>query len=181
MKVQLRKGNIGDYLMFGELVRGGYNLPDISPLQVIDCGANIGMFAIQAACYFPEASLTCYEPDSENFELLLRNLEINRIKADLRQKGVWSTSTTLYFHPSSNKGTFGYVDEPPPGIEMPCELPDINDNNCWLKIDVEGAEYEVVSAIMGKRVFPAHISMEIHYYDKKGKELVNLLRDVAIR
>ncbi|MEO0687799.1 MAG: hypothetical protein AAFY76_22780, partial [Cyanobacteria bacterium J06649_11] len=63
----LRAGNSADYLMAGELVRGGYELPNFEPQVIIDGGANIGMFAIQALRHFPKAKLICYEPDSSNF------------------------------------------------------------------------------------------------------------------
>src|SRR5450432_3433461 len=58
----MRQGNEDDYKIGGELVRGAYQFPNFTPDQIVDCGANIGMFTLHASSYFPDAHVICYEP-----------------------------------------------------------------------------------------------------------------------
>ena len=168
----MRKGNEADYLIGGELVRGGYEIPPFEPKTIIDGGANIGMFAIEASSYFPNAKLTCYEPDSTNFQQLKENLSHNNLDIEILPLGLWSKETTLYYHSQSSHT--GFVDENPPGVPIPCTVPKIGDD-CWLKLDIEGGEYEVLPALLEQGLYPRWISLEIHSFDTKGKSIITLL------
>jgi len=68
-----------------------------------------------------------------------------------------------------------FIDDKPPGFPVACVLPVIGED-CWLKLDVEGAEHEVLPALFAKGYFPRWISTEIHFFDKKGKNILSLLR-----
>jgi FkbM family methyltransferase len=131
----MRHGNEGDYLMTGELIRGGYDYPDFEPKAIIDGGANIGMFAVQAVTRFPKAKVICYEPDPSNFQTLNKNISLNDLQIETQPLGLWSKDCTLYYH--ANTSETGYVDEIPPGIPIKCTLPAIEEDT-WLKLDVEG-------------------------------------------
>jgi FkbM family methyltransferase len=175
---EMRKGNEGDYLIAGELVRGSYPVPPFTPQSIVDAGANIGLFSIHASRYFPKARLTCYEPDPSNFVQLKKNLSLNRIEAQLEPVGVWSKNCTLYYHAQSSET--GYVDEHPPGRPIACQLPAIGPE-CWLKLDVEGAEHEVLPALFAHNDYPRWISMEIHGFNIRGAALLSLLRHHGYR
>ena len=169
----MRFANEGDYLIGGELVKGVYEIPNFQPELIIDGGGNIGMFSILAKSYFPQAKLVVYEPDNNNFEQLKKNLALNQIEGEVNQLGLWSKDVTLYYH--SNSSETGYVDENPPGEPISCTLPDVT-ANCWLKLDIEGAEYEVLPTLLNNSKYPRWISMEVHYFDTKGQALLSLLR-----
>ncbi|MEM9446957.1 MAG: FkbM family methyltransferase [Cyanobacteria bacterium P01_E01_bin.6] len=173
VKFLMRRGNEGDYLMAGEFVRGGYQVPNFEPEMIIDGGANIGMFAIQAAHQFPNATIVCYEPDPDNFQLLCNNLKRNNFQVKTHKLGLWSKDTTLYYHTKSSET--GFVNENPPGVPIRCILPQIREN-CWLKLDIEGAEYEVLPTLLEQKQYPRWISMEIHDFDTKGRSIVDLLK-----
>lgn len=170
----MRRGNEADYLMGGEMVRGGYNLPNFEPKVIIDGGANIGMFSVHAMNHFPKAQLICYEPDAVNFAQLQKNLTLNGLRAQVHPLGLWSSDTTLYYHARSSET--GFVDQFPPGIEIACTLPKIQPD-CWLKLDIEGAEYEVLPALLNQESLPRWISLEIHKFDTRGQALLTLLRE----
>lgn len=51
-----------------------YKINFNNPKFVLDCGANIGLFAIHIKNEFPEAKIICVEPDPENFDALRKNL-----------------------------------------------------------------------------------------------------------
>lgn len=174
----MREGNIADYLIGGELVWGAYNPPPQKPTSIVDGGANIGMFSLLAHAYFPEVGIICYEPDKANLRQLERNFAANQISAEIVPKALWSKETTLYYHAGASYA--GYVDESPPGEEIACSIARVEDG-CWLKLDVEGAEHEVLPEILARGVRPAFISMEIHSNNEKGVKLVRLLEQSGYR
>jgi FkbM family methyltransferase len=174
----MRKGNMADYLIGGELVWGAYNPPLKTPVLIVDGGANIGMFSVLAHAYFPDVPIVCYEPDKANLRQLERNLSVNGISAEVVPKALWSRETTLFYHPGASYT--GYVDESPPGEEIACAMARV-ENGCWLKLDVEGAEYEVLPQVLASGVRPAFISMEIHSNNAKGGALVSLLEASGYR
>jgi hypothetical protein len=48
-------------------------------------------------------------------------------------------------------------------------------------VDIEGAEYEVLPAILQGAILPRWISIEIHYFQERGMELLELLRSYGYR
>ena len=173
-KLLFRPGNVADYWIAGEFVRGSYKPPSFTPKSIIDAGANIGTFSIHAKAFYPEATLVCFEPDEDNYRQLVLNLAENGIDGNCRMKGAWSKSGKFYFH-RSNSHT-GYVDDSPTGIPIDCELPEIGPD-CWLKMDIEGSEYEVLPSLLENGRFPRFISMEIHHYTERGSSLIRLLQE----
>ena len=171
----LRKGDIADYLIAGEMIRGEEHLPpSLPPAKIIDAGANIGGFMIVASRMYPEVPMICYEPSASNFEILQKNARDNGIQVDLRCMGVWSKSCDLYFHAQASYN--GYMSESESGLPaIPCELPEA-DTHTWLKMDTEGAEYEALPALFERNCFPYHISLELHHRIEKGNELISLAR-----
>lgn len=178
VSLSMRQGNVSDYLMAGELIRGGYQSPDFTPKSIVDGGANIGTFAIMAAKLFPNARLYCYEPDSENYIQLQKNLVLNRIQADVKQMGLWSDSQICYYHPSTSET--GYINNDTSGNPVFCELPDVGED-CWMKLDVEGAEYVVLPELFRRQHYPRWISLEIHFFEEKGESLITLLGEHGYR
>jgi FkbM family methyltransferase len=169
----LRQGNEADYLIASEFLNGGnYPAPDFEPEQIIDGGANIGLFSIVASTLYPRARLICYEPDLDNLEQMRRNLHINGVRAEIHQLGLWSQDATLYYHARASHT--GIISEDPRGVPVHCVPPEIG-ANCWLKLDVEMCEYEVIPALLKDGIYPRWISMEIHLYDKQGQLLTELL------
>ncbi len=174
--IWLRKDNLSDYLVFGELVMGGYKLPDrlkFCPSSVLDGGANIGLFSIFANAKFPGINVTCYEPDQDNLVQLHRNLAANKIAAEVVPKALWSKAAELFFHPSDSYN--GFVNMEPSPYPISCVLP-VLPGQCWLKLDIEGAEYEVLPALLEAGRKPDIISMEIHDYNQRGQRLLSLLK-----
>jgi FkbM family methyltransferase len=169
----IRKGDLADYLIAGEMIRGvEHAFPRCPPGRIIDAGANIGAFMVLAARTYPDVPLICYEPGAANFELLQKNANDNGLKVDLRRMGVWSKSCSLYFHAqASYNGYMSEVENELPAIS--CELPEACQQT-WLKIDAEGAEYEVLPAMFQNQCFPYHISLELHHRNVRHNDLVLL-------
>jgi FkbM family methyltransferase len=49
----------------------------LRPLRVLDLGANVGLFGVDAFARYPQAEVTSYEPDPGNFPLLARCAGLN--------------------------------------------------------------------------------------------------------
>lgn len=176
---KLRADEDGDLSVASEFIRSGYEFPDTTPAQIIDGGANIGLFAVMASRRFPEVRVACFEANPDNILALQRNLAINHANAEAINQALWSGDSELVFH--SHMSYSGHVSEggaePETGnvIKVKAILPDVG-ADCWLKIDIEGAEYEVLPALFAAGHFPRWISAELHYYREKGGAVVEAMR-----
>jgi len=174
ISLAMRLGNRADYLVGGEFIQGGYEAPDVAPSAIVDAGANIGTFSLAAGARFPGVPIVAYEPDEANVALLRRNLEDNGIKGEVRQMGVWSEAITMFFH--AQESYTGFLSNNATNLSVECELPTISADS-WLKLDIEGAEYEVLPAFFRAGMFPRFISMELHYRRERGDQLIKLARN----
>src|SRR5262249_49755487 len=84
----------------------------------------------------------------------------------------------LFFHPSRSDA--GHVDEMPSAFPIDCTRAEVPDG-CWLKLDIEGAEYEVLPQILLTGARPAIISLEIHHFSTRGALLLQNIRDAGYR
>lgn len=126
-----------------------YRLPAVTENPVIlDCGANIGLSVIYLKNRYPEAGITAFEADPGIFRYLTDNLRSfgYEEKIQLINKAVWSKDTVLRFQSEGadggrveNTGSSG-------GIEIPAIRlkPLLNRKIDFLKMDIEGAETEVL-------------------------------------
>lgn len=171
--ISLRVKNYADYFIFWEFLGGFYEPPEHA-LQIVDCGANIGLFAVHAALVFPHARITCFEPDGKNFKLLCKNLEQNNIVANCLQRGVWSSKISGFYH--SRQAFDGFISLEPSDIPVDCEVPEIGPRT-WLKMDIEGGEYEVLPVVLSSKILPIQISMEVHDFYSRGGKLRDLMKE----
>lgn len=133
-------------------VRGEYEIEyGMVPEYVIDCGANIGMFAVWIKSRYPNAKLICIEPDPENFEILKKNVSHYKDVICVNC-GIWSKNTLLKVYDKYNKGKWGMVVEEDlengsvqalsiASLVEQHNLPRID----LLKIDIETSEKELFS------------------------------------
>lgn len=118
---------------------------------ILDCGANIGLSVIYFKKLFPKSRIIAFEPDDSIFHTLKQN--VGQFKYDdvvLMNKGLWEKETTLSF---LAEGTLGgrVVDHQSTASQrdivsiQTVRLKDYLDQEVdFLKIDIEGAEYEVL-------------------------------------
>jgi FkbM family methyltransferase len=80
---------------------------NIEPKSILDGGANIGLAAVYFATIFPEAEITCVEPQEDNFRILEMNIRgYSRIKAV--QAAVWK-DTGFIKVVNEGLGNWGFV------------------------------------------------------------------------
>ena len=152
---------------------------------VIDIGAHIGSFAIE--CALRGAKVIAFEPDTDNFNLLVKNIEANKLCGRIIpvNKAVSDSSgTVMIYKDNVNYGSHSidkkYVDHiSNDKIEVTAVA--INDvlkdykKIAMLKLDCEGAEYDIINAASLLNV--DKIVMELHDKSRHGELLQKLLNE----
>jgi len=147
---------------------------------VLDIGAHIGIFSIFAAKKAKNGKIYSFEPLKNNYILLKKNLKINGIKNVIPiNKAVSNkTSKKMINISNSNTGSSSFVLDEHSGsiiVQTTSLQKIISDHKLtkinFLKMDVEGAEYEILSNCT-KNVLKKidKISMEVHPLDKNNNE-----------
>jgi FkbM family methyltransferase len=128
--------------------------PRNHPPVFVDIGAHIGKYSVLAGRNLKgRGHVIAIEPDPENFGLLQRNVELNKLtNVHLLNVGCWSRDGVLSLHRArGNLGAHSFIDDV--GLEcvsvgvrtLDSILSDLNVTTVdLLKVDVQGAEAEVL-------------------------------------
>lgn len=168
--VYYRPGTSDRGLVYNILIQKGkkaeyYIDPAVKPEVILDIGANIGITAIWMARMFPAATIYCFEPVAENFEILKKNIEpYPNIEAC--QFGLGKSDCMLDIFPNSDSTNYGgfsvfNLDEDANNAgtsQTAATQVRIRDTNAVLKelhieradiikIDTEGAEYDILTTL----------------------------------
>jgi len=149
---------------------------------ILDCGANIGLSVIYMKREYPKATIVAFEPDEKNFGLLKTNVATYGFTGvDFRKEAVWKENTILRF---SNDGSMASkIEITPTGntIEIKAvRLRDFMDREIdFLKIDIEGAEYEVLKDIADKLHLVKNMFLEYHGTFQQNAELSEMIDIVS--
>ena len=125
--------------------------------NVIDVGANIGLLSLTFASRCPQGIIYSFEPDSETFQKLYQNVNLNsfnNIKLFRQAIGARKTTGKLYKLYASNPGANRILQDKP-AVSVPSELVEIDTLDQYdqlgyfsgvdlIKIDVEGFELFVL-------------------------------------
>jgi len=124
---------------------------------IVDVGANIGLFTIRMKQLWPKARVLAIEPHPHNFERLTGHIEANHL-SDVRaiQAGLAEQCgcMDLYLDPRNIGGHSMYKTSSTPPISVPVSTleqvlreNDVTGGNILLKLDCEGCEHAVISAL----------------------------------
>lgn len=151
-------------------------IPSNTKPVIIDCGANIGISVLWFAKQYPDAFILAFEPDDYLFSLLKRNTNANNIMADLRNQAVWTEGKELKF--SSGKRQNSKLSESGTttvkGIRLKEVLAAFTRIDL-LKLDIEGAEYEVIRDCRDELHRVNYLFVECHFMDGRISEVLTLL------
>lgn len=132
---------------------------------ILDCGANIGLSIIYMKQLYPEARIIGFEPDERNFGLLQRNIEsLGYQNVSVRREAVWIENTELQFADTGSMSsrieqTDSGKTKPVKAIRLKELLTEPVD---FLKLDIEGAEYEVLKDIKDELSVIKNMFLEYH-------------------
>lgn len=134
---------------------------------IIDCGGNIGLSALWFKMNYPEADITVFEPGPDLFALLKTNLDRYQLgDVQAEQAAVWNQETTL--HLGNDRADGGFTSTEAGSDNRPIQAVRLADRITapvdLLKMDIEGAEFEVMQdlAKTGKLKFIGNIAGELH-------------------
>lgn len=145
---------------------------------IIDCGANIGLSVIYLKQRFPDAEILAFEPDRINFELLQKNTQsFNLQQILLKNEAVWTDETELKF---TSDGTMSSKIEAASTknsvtVKATRLKNYLNRKVDFLKIDIEGAEYQVVKDIQHQLMHVNNLFLEYHGSFQQNNELIEIL------
>lgn len=140
--------------------------------NIIDCGANIGCATLYFKFLAPDARITCFEPSPQVFPYLERNVIENRLKdVTLIQAACGRINTSVTFHVRPDHSTASNTANIWGGETQDYEVQQvrlsdhITETVDLLKLDVEGAEWEVIEDITssGKIALVHRLIIEFHH------------------
>jgi FkbM family methyltransferase len=151
---------------------------------IIDCGTNIGMSLLYFSNLFPDSEIYGFEADPLIFNLCNKNLIKNKIKnVKLINKAVWKNNNGIKFYSDGNDGgriNTTSINENTKEHEMSSiRLHDFLlsfEKIDFLKIDIEGAEYDV---LLDCKDILSHIdNIFIEYHCDFSSQKLNIILDI---
>jgi FkbM family methyltransferase len=147
--------------------------------KILDCGANVGVSCWYFYRNFPGARITAFEPDPEIFACLQENLAASGCAGiELVPKAVWSADTVLQFQADGADG--GRIEASAGGRRQ--EVPAVRLKNFLaepvdlLKLDIEGAETEVLRDIAPALALVRNVFVEYHSFAGQQQTLGELMQ-----
>ncbi len=171
------------------MLRGLYDFPSDEPSpRIIDGGANIGLSVIRFKQLHPTAVVTAFEPDDQAFDALQRNIESFGLQdVQLRREAIWtSNGHQAFFREGADAGRLGkpHRGEVPRAVPTQRLRPLLEEPLDMLKLDIEGAEFDVLADCRDQLQQVRRVLVEYHsFVDREQElcELLQILRDAGFR
>jgi len=166
-----------------------FNSKNFSPV-IIDCGSNIGLSILYFKQLYPTAKIIGFEADPDIYNILYNNISIfGHNDVELINKAVWTKEGYIEFQVEG--GASGMITDNS-GAENVIRLPSIRLKDTlrqfetidFLKVDIEGAEYDVIQDCQEELHRAHHLFIEYHSMDNKDQqlsELLTILHDTGFR
>lgn len=170
------------------------------PIQVIDCGANIGVSLLYIKTRAPHARVTCFEPNPAARAILKENIAANGWSNDVqvfpyalgKKKGTVDFFVDEKEATSSGGSTASHLRDKNRGLNSYAVEVDtlshyIENDIDFLKIDIEGPEFDVLEELAAQQKLRsvAAIQLEYHYipgfFTRKLSEMLALLESEGFR
>lgn len=145
---------------------------------IIDCGANIGLSILFLKNQFPNSNILAFEPDEYNFKLLQKNTkELQNVT--ILKKAIWKENGFIDFHDSGSQSShISPVTSLKANNVKRIETIRLKDLLIkpieFLKIDIEGAEYEVLKDCSQELKMVKNIFIEYHGFFEQMSKLTEI-------
>lgn len=145
---------------------------------IYDCGANIGMSCLYFKKMAPKASIKAFEPDQYISGFLKKNLIQNGFNdIEIIEKAVWINNNGVSFNSDGADG--GSILGEGNKIDLESiRLRDLlmaEENIDLLKMDIEGAEFEVILDCQDHLSRVQNIFIEYHSWNNSSQNLSKIL------
>ncbi len=165
-----------------------------APHTIIDCGCNIGLSILYFKAMYPNSRIIAFEPNQKCYEIAVKNISENNLKdVQIINSALGASNETTTFFVPENDNMAGSL-FPKDGVkvgfleqEVKVEKlsAHINKELDLLKLDIEGAEYEVMNEIRDCLKYVKSIIIEAHVRDAKDNMsltgLLNVLNQNSYR
>ena len=146
---------------------------------IYDCGANIGLSCLYFKKLYPKAKIIAFEADKNIADILSKNLKKNSIEdVVVCDSAVWIHDSGIEFSVEGSDG--GSIQGRGEKIKVPSFrlksfLEKSNIEIDLLKIDIEGAEYEVIKDCEQSLNNVRNIFLEYHSWNSSPQKLSEIL------
>jgi FkbM family methyltransferase len=165
-----------------------YRFTTDSPNPVIfDCGANIGISCLFFDKNYPSAKIVAFEADPIIANILISNLDKNKVRnVEVINKAVWINDDSIGLSVDGADGATIFSDKNLVKVKS-TRLKDYLEKEIkvdMLKMDIEGAEYEVILDCRNSLSCVSNIFIEYHSIvgnKQKLSEVLKVLEDNGFR
>ena len=160
---------------------GIYDFSTNSPSpRILDCGANVGLSCLFFKRRFPDSRITAFEPDPTIFAYLKDFVARAKLSGiELVPKGVWSSATNLSFYSEGSDGGRICCIGAQAAKVIEIQTVRLRDYLCepidFLKIDIEGAETEVLIDCADSLQYVNRLFVEYHSFIAQPQTLDQIL------
>lgn len=157
---------------------------------IMDCGSNIGMSVLYFKLTYPHSTILAFEPNPDSFACLRENIELNSLQqvTSIPSALGGAVGECALFVDDSQSGSIIASTRPerlagrqkaPAVLQVQsCRLSQHIDQEIdFLKLDVEGAEFEVIQELFqsGKLSWIGQIGIEYHHHIEAGQDALGRL------
>lgn len=167
-----------DELFLDEIYK--FNSENEKP-YIIDCGANMGLSILYFKRLFPNAEIDAFEPDKKICAILQKNVDylFEDQSVRIHEKAIWTEETTLEFFSDGGLSGSMVVDFANTHTSNKIETEDLkkylNRTVDFLKIDIEGAENQVIFDLKGHLKNVKNLFLEYHGIKDTKQNLGDIL------
>lgn len=147
---------------------------------ILDCGSNIGTSILYFKTIFPNSIIHAFEPDINIFNILKNNLKKNNLtNIFLNNSAVWIHDNGVNF--SCEGSDAGAIDNSKSvnttvqSISLKSKLQTFSKID-FLKMDIEGSEYEVILDCTDELKKIKYIYLEFHSFRNSKQKLSQILQ-----
>jgi len=141
---------------------------------IFDCGANLGMATLYFKWLYPRSRIHAFEPDPETFAVLQSNILRNRLTdVTTHNCALWDHNGTVDFFVNHEiPGSLLMSTDPTRCKGAPLRVPSrvlsefLEEPVDFVKLDVEGAEHQILSELLqsGKASLINQMVIEYHHH-----------------
>jgi FkbM family methyltransferase len=146
---------------------------------ILDCGANVGLSILYFKMFYPHSKIKAYEPNKYILEYLKTNISKNKLHGvEINDKAIWIHNEGVNFS-EDQADSASITNSKSTDLVKSIRLKSILESEShvdFLKIDIEGAEVEVLKDCKSSLENVKNIFVEYHSFVNRTQELDTILK-----